>query len=674
MKMLIEIGVEELPAIPFLKELGNIEPKFKTVLDEYNIECNFELDYTPRRIVLHGDMAEFAGDKIVENIGAPKHVALSADGQWSAAAMGFAKKCNISVDELKFENINGKEVLYHKSVIKGDSSKNLLPVIVEKFISSLSFGKSMRWGGFSYEFIRPIRSVVAILGSELVDMEIYGVKSDMAFYPHRNYGYDMIKFSSIDEYYQALEANGIILKADKRRQKILDEFKIIEQNSGLKIELDEDLLDEVVAITEMPTALIGSFEKEFLEVPSEVIVTSMKENQRYFPLYDQNGKLSNHFVVVSNAISSDSNLIIKGNEKVLRARLSDAKFFWESDLASEFSSAKLKNITYLAGLGSMYDKEIRERDIARELSKIYEKELKYEFGGEFIDELDRAVMLSKADLATSMVYEFTDLQGIMGSYYAQYRKENHFVVEAIKEQYLPNKEGSECPKSYFSSMVALSSKLDTLMGLFSINKIPTGNKDPYALRRAAAGVIRIVLNLNIEFDVKNILSLIADKYAKFDLNILENFIYDRLYTMYNANPSVIKACLNSGISDIKRLNSAIIALDEITKNSEFKENFSTFKRLANIIKDNKIVSIDESLMQHDSERALHAAFNSLNLDINDTKGYLLALFNLKPAIDSYFDNVMINSDDPKIKANRISIVGQIYQAFLKVADIKEITI
>ena len=187
-------------------------------------------------------------------------------------------------------------------------------------------------------------------------------------------------------------------------------------------------------------------------------------------------------------------------------------------------------------------------------------------------------------------------------------------------------------------------------------------------------MIRIVLNLNIEFDVKNILSLIADKYAKFDLNILENFIYDRLYTMYNANPSVIKACLNSGISDIKRLNSAIIALDEITKNSEFKENFSTFKRLANIIKDNKIVSVDESLMQHDSERALYAAFNSLNLDINDTKGYLLALFNLKSAIDSYFDNVMINSDDPKIKANRISIVGQIYQAFLKVADIKEITI
>ncbi|MEE3704140.1 glycine--tRNA ligase subunit beta [Campylobacter sp. CX2-8023-23] len=674
MRMLIEIGVEELPAIPFLKELGNIEPKFKAVLDEYNINCDFKLDYTPRRIVLQGDMAEFAKDKVVENIGAPKNIALDSNQNWSAAAIGFAKKCGISLDELKFETINGKEVLYHKSVIKGDLSKNLLPKIIEKFISSLNFGKSMRWGASKYEFIRPIRSIIAILNDELVDMEIYGVRSQMAFYPHRYYGYEMVKFSSIDEYYSALELNGVILNADNRRQKILNEFKQIEQNSGLKIELDEDLLDEVVAITEMPTALMGSFEKEFLEVPSEVIVTSMKENQRYFPLYNQDGKLSNHFVVVSNSISSDSNLIIKGNEKVLRARLSDAKFFWESDLASEFSSAKLKNITYLAGLGSMYDKEIRERQIARELAKIYEKELKEEFGGEFIDELDRAVMLSKADLTTSMVYEFTDLQGIMGSYYAQYRKENRFVVEAIKEQYLPNKEGSVCPKSYFSSMVALSSKLDTLMGLFSINKIPTGNKDPYALRRAAAGIIRIVLNLNIEFDIKKILSLIAKNYDKFDLNSLEEFITDRLYTMYSANPSVIKACLNSGISDIKRLNSAIIALDEISKDSEFKENFSTFKRLANIIKDSKIIKVDESLMEHESERALHLAFTSLKLDISDTKGYLSTLFNLKPQIDEYFDNVMINSDDPKIKANRISIIGQIYQAFLKVADIKEITI
>lgn len=674
MKMLIEIGVEELPAIPFLKELKNIAPKWQAVLDEYGIKCEFKLDYTPRRVVLHGDIAEFASDKVVENIGAPKQVALDSNNNWSQAAISFAKKYSLNIDELSFANINGKEVLYHKSVVKGDSTKNLLPEMIQKFITSLSFGKSMRWGDSDYEFIRPVRSIIAVLDNLLVDMQIYGVKSQMAFYPHRNYGYEMVKFSNIDDYYTSLKANGVILEASKRRQKILDEFKVIEQNSGLKIEIDEELLDEVVAITEMPTALMGSFEAEFLEVPSEVIVTSMKENQRYFALYDDNGKLSNHFVVVSNAISQDSNLIIKGNEKVLKARLSDAKFFWESDLASEFSAEKLKNITYLASLGSMYDKEIRERQISRELAKIYDRELKEEFGGDYSVELDRAVMLSKADLTTSMVYEFTDLQGVMGSYYAQYRDENRFVVEAIKEQYLPNKEGSSCPSSFFASVVALSSKLDTLMGLFSIDKIPSGNKDPYALRRAAAGVIRIVLNLNIEFDIKNILSIIAPNYAKFDLSVLESFIYDRLYTMYSANPSVIKACLHSGVSDIKRLNSAIIALDEITKNSEFKENFSTFKRLANIIKDSKIVSVDESLMEHESERALNSAFKALNLDINDTKDYLLALFNLKPAIDNYFDNVMINSDDEKIKINRISIIGQIYQAFLKVADIKEISV
>ncbi|HDX6328789.1 TPA: glycine--tRNA ligase subunit beta, partial [Campylobacter fetus] len=500
MKLLIEIGVEELPAIPFLRELNNIKPKWKQVLDEYGLDSKFNLEYTPRRIVINGDIPELTPDLEVENIGAPKSVALQ-DGKWNAAALGFAKKCGISQDELGFKEIKGKEVLYHKSVIKGKLVSDLLPAMIEKFILSLNFGKSMRWGNGEYEFIRPIRSLISILGEKSLDFEIFGVKSKKAFYPHRNFGYDMIDFSSIDEYFELVRKNGIILSATQRKEKILDEFKTIETKNNLKIELDFDLLDEVVAITEYPTALLGSFEKEFLEVPSEVIITSMKENQRYFPLHNADGKLSNHFVVVSNAITDDHNLIIRGNEKVLRARLSDAKFFWHSDLASEFSSEKLKNITYLNELGSMYDKELRERQIARILASIYDKDLRYEFGGDYADELDRAVMLSKADLTTNMVYEFTNLQGVMGGYYAAYRDENPFIIGAIKEQYLPN--ANLYPKTLFSSLVAISNKLDTLMGLFSIGKIPSGNKDPYALRRAASGIIKIVLNLGINFDLRN---------------------------------------------------------------------------------------------------------------------------------------------------------------------------
>ncbi|ANE36028.1 glycyl-tRNA synthetase, beta chain [Campylobacter iguaniorum] len=673
MKFLIEIGVEELPAIPFLKELKNIKPKWKSLLDEFGLRSEFEFDYTPRRLVLSGDIPEFAPDLEVENIGAPKQVALQ-NGSWSAAAKSFANKCGISEDELSFKEIKGKEVLYHKSVVKGKATDELLLVMLDKFIHSLNFGKSMRWGNGEHEFIRPIRSLVCILGERSLDFEIYGVRSKKGFYPHRKFGYDLVKFDSIDEYFAKLEQNGITLKSALRKEKILSEFKQIEAKSGLKIELDLELLDEVVAITEYPTALLGEFEKEFLEVPSEVIITSMKENQRYFPLHDASGKLSNHFVVVSNQICDDYSLIIRGNEKVLRARLSDAKFFWESDLASEFSSEKLKTITYLTELGSMYDKEIRERDIARSLAKIYDRELRFEFDGDYEHELDRAVMLSKADLTTGMVYEFTNLQGVMGGYYAAYRKENPFVIDAIKEQYLPSGEGSLCPRTLFSSIVAISCKLDSLIGLFSINKIPNGNKDPYALRRAAAGIIKIVLNLDINFDVKNVLNSIKSGYKEFDIKALESFIYDRLYTMYDANTSVIKACLNSGESDLKRLNSAILALDEISKSDSFKENFSTFKRLANIIKDSEILSVDESLFEDESEKELNAKFKVLSLDESDILKYLNELFGLKDAIDKFFDSVMINHENPNIKANRIALIGQIYKAFLKVADIKEITL
>lgn len=672
MRLLLEFGVEELPAIPFLREKDNILIKWEAALDTFGASGEFCFEYTPRRLVIFGDLPEFAPDKEVENIGAPKQVALK-DGVWSKAAESFAKKCGISTDELKFKDIDGKEVLYHRSVLKGLNARQIVPQAALNFIKSLNFGRSMRWGSGEFEFIRPLRSIVCTLDDENLDVEIFGIKSQKAFYPHRDFGYDKIEFAKSADYFKLLAANGVILKASERRAKILSEFAKIEAMSGLKIEIDENLLDEVVTITESPVALLGEFEADFLEVPSEVIVTSMKENQRYFALRDASGALSNHFVVISNSTAHEQNLIIKGNEKVLRARLSDAKFFWDSDLKTEFSAMKLKNVTYLSELGSMYDKELRERDIAGILAGIYHKELMLEFGDGYIDEIERAVMLSKADLTTSMVYEFTDLQGIVGSYYAKARGENHFVCDAIYEQYLPSGDSSACPKTLFSSIVALSSKLDTLMGLFSIGKIPSGNKDPYALRRAALGVIKIALNLGVNFDVKAVLERIKGNYKEFDLNILTDFIFDRLYTLYDVNSSIIKACINSGESDIRRLNSAIIALGEISSEMSFKDNFATFKRLANIIKDAKIGKVDESLFENESERALHARFKALRLDLDDVKMYLSSLFDLKGEIDAFFDAVMINHENPKIKENRIALIGQIYEAFLKIADIKEIS-
>lgn len=672
-ELIIEIGVEELPAIPFLKESGNIKEKWQDILRENSLFSECEFYYTPRRIVFyHPNFKVKQDDGFSEFIGAPKQVAIK-DGKFTQAAISFANKCGITESELKFETINGKEVLYYKKPVAGRPSQELLGDMIEKFLLSLNFGKSMRWGDGKFDFIRPIRSFLVILGDEVVKFNKFDVDSGNSIYQHRSISYDKFSVKNVKDYFGSMSKIGVILDQEKRREKILKEFKDIEQKSGFDIEIDENLLDEVVAITEYPTALMGEFEAEFLDVPSEAIITSMKENQRYFPVF-KNKKLSNHFVVVSNAIADDYNLIIKGNEKVLRARLSDAMFFWQSDLKADFGPEKLKNITYLKELGSIYEKELRELKVVKTLAKIYSNCLNSEAGAQYEELLERAVMLSKADLTTQMVYEFTELQGVMGYYYAKAKGESEFIANAIKEQYLPSGENSECPNGIFSSVVALATKIDTLMGLFSVGKIPSGNKDPYALRRAANGIIKIILNEKLNFNLKEVLSSLANGYAKFDLKQLENFIFDRLYTFFDANASIIKACLASEKGDILAQCEAIKALYEISEKRDFRENFSTFKRLANIIKDENIGVVNESLFESEQERNLNSEFKKVVAKDSDFKERLDDLFALKVVIDSFFDKVMINVDDTKIRSNRIALIGQIYKEFLKIADIKEISL
>ena len=673
MELLIEIGVEELPAIPFLKERANIAPKWRAVLEANRINSDFRFEFSPRRFVLfHEDFPQRGDDAQIVSTGAPKSVALK-DGAWSPAALSFAKKCGISESELEFRQIGGKEVLYHAAVQKGRDSREILGEMIEEFLRSLNFGRAMRWGSGEFEFIRPIRSIACVLGGQNVDFEIYGVRSAAAFFPHRKFGYEAIKFKDAADYFALLERNGVILSEQKRKDKILSEFAKLEKKHGFKIEVDPALLDEVTAITEYPTALLGSFERDFLSVPKEVIITSMKENQRYFPVFEDKN-LSNHFVVVSNAITDDDELVVRGNEKVLRARLSDAMFFWKSDLQAEFSPEKLKQISYMQALGSVYDKQVRELAVARVLSVDYATQIEAEIGKkDFAQDIENAVMFSKADLSSTMVGEFSELQGIMGSYYAAYAGLAELVCRAIREQYLPSGEDSELPSSVFSSVIAVAMKFETLLGLFSINKVPSGNKDPYALRRAATGLIKILLNQGLSFDANALAQKLAPNYKKFDISKLLDFIKDRLYGIFDEiNPSVIKACIASGENDLLLLSKTIKALGEIAAAADFGENFATFKRLANIIKDEKIGAVDENLFEHDAERALNVAFRAIKLNENDVSGYLRSLFGLKGVIDDFFDNVMINVQDAAIRANRIANIGQIYRAFLQFADIKEI--
>ena len=669
--LLIEIGVEELPAIPLLKELKNIEKKYTDILKKYSLLSEFKFYYTPRRLVIwHKEFASSQADNIEEMFGAPVSVAFK-DGVATPAANGFAKKCGVPLDEIGRTQKGSKEVLYYKKELKGKESKNLLNDIVNEWIKSLSFGKAMRWASNNESFIRPIRWINIMLDDELVDVEVVGVKSKKATFVHRISNFNELELSGVKEYFEVLKEGGVTLFQDERRKKILEDFSTLESKNSINIEIDEELLREVVAITENPTALLGSFDKEFLSLPPEVIVTSMKEHQRYFPVF-KDSKLVNKFVVVSNALTDDFSKVIEGNETVLRPRLADALFFYDNDLKNTLSTDGLEKVTFFKGLGSVKDKITREAKIASSLA------LKYGLTSNDTINLERSISLAKADLMSEMVYEFTELQGLMGSYYALASGETQEVATAIKEQYLPDGEDSDLPSTKMSAIVSMSIKLDTLLALFSINQIPTGSRDPFALRRAVNGIIRICEEHQLEFDISSTIKDLATNYEKIDMQKFESFFLERVKQYFKVNTSVIEAVLSSGEREVLALSAKISALDSMVNSQGFSESFSTFKRVSNITKDidlTKNMLVDSKLFEEDAEKVLYERYIKVtSINYNSYEKELDALLGLKPELDSFFKDVMVNAQDESIKNNRKSLIASIYKSILKIADIKVVSV
>ena len=667
--LLIEIGVEELPAVPLLKELNNIEKKWAKILEEKSLLCEFEFYYTPRRLVLwHREFMSAQNDSVEEFFGAPVAIAFDAEGKPTKACEGFARKCGVSVDELSRSEKGGKEVLYFKKEVQGQASQTLLEEMITAFIESLNFGKSMRWGSLEKSFIRPIRWLNVMMADELVPMKLFEVASAKETYVHRMASFDAQSVSSAKAYFETLENGAVTLFADDRRKVILDGFDAIEKETGLVIERDEELLEEVVAITEHPTALLGSFDEAFLRLPPEVIISSMKEHQRYFPVF-KDAKLTNKFIVVTNALTDDFSKVIEGNEKVLRPRLADGLFFYDNDLKRGLVNDGLEKVTFINGLGSLLDKIAREKKIAVKLADSY---------GVDTQKVERAVELSKADLMSEMVFEFTDLQGLMGQYYATAQNEDAEVALAIKEQYLPGGEDAQLPSTKVSAVVAMATKLDTLIGLFSVNQIPTGSRDPFALRRAVNGIIRIVNEYKFDFDLASIESLFASEYDAFDYTQLREFILERINQYYKVNPSIIKAVISAGDLDLCTINAKINALHTIVSSESFSESFSTFKRVANITKDVNMdgeLDVNADLFEGDAESSLYNAHKAVTSKTYDSfEAHLDALFSLKPQLDTFFDKVMVNADDEAIKTNRKNLVSSVYKSFKTIADIKEISI
>ena len=668
--LLIEIGVEELPAVPLLKELKNIEKKYAAILEKNSLLCEFEFYYTPRRLVIwHREFPTSQADSVEEFFGAPVAVAFK-DGEPTPAANGFARKCGVELSEIGRGEKGGKEVLYYKKDVKGQASETLLNEIINEWIKSLEFGKTMRWGSLSESFIRPIRWVNVMLENKLIDVELFGVKSSKTTFVHRISNFNALDISSATEYFERLKRGGVTLYPDERRKNILDTFASLEKEHGITIEVDTDLLNEVVAITENPTPLIGSFDEEFLRLPQEVIIVSMKEHQRYFPVF-KDGKLINKFCVVSNALTEDFSKVVEGNERVLRPRLADGLFFYDNDIKNGLSTAGLEKVAFFKGLGTVADKIKREEKIANRLFDLYTPNANK-------DDLTKAINLAKADLSSEMVFEFTELQGLMGGYYATIAGESEAVALAITEQYLPDGEDSELPSTPLSAIVAMSLKLDTLLALFSINQIPTGSRDPFALRRAVNGLVRITQEHNMAFDVKETLSLLAQNYENIDMQKLETFFIERVKQYYKVNPSIVEAVLASGERELLSLGKKINALNTLVNSEGFDEISSTFKRVANITKGIDLtqeMSINAELFEEEAEKALYTAFNTvIAKEYNSYEEELDALLGLKPELDKFFEDVMVNADDEAIKTNRKSLVASVYKSILKIADIKEVSV
>ena len=581
---------------------------------------------------------------------------------------------------LAVQRKNGKEVLYFKKEEKGEATSLLLQEMLEKWIASMSFGKMMRWGSRSDEFIRPIRWLQVRMDNLSVPVELFGVKSDTKTYVHRMVTYDAVEVDNIDAYESVLSEGAVMLQPKEREAKILSEFDALEVEYNIVIERDRALIAEVVAITENPKALVGTFDELFLELPPEVIITSMKEHQRYFPVFE-NGKIANKFVVVSNAYTDDYSKVTAGNERVLKPRLADGLFFYQNDLKNGLTTEGLEKVQFIDGLGTLADKIAREKNIAIRLLALYMDKVEAETGKSSTaleKSMDRAVNLAKADLMSEMVYEFTELQGLMGYYYAKALGEDELVYTAIKEQYMPVGEGAELPSSIFSSIVAMSAKLDTLFGLFSVGKIPTGSKDPFALRRAVNGIVRIVTQYDLPFNIDDVISLLEDSYDNFDTRLLADFMIERINKSLDANPSVIAAVLASGEKDINEIAKKVSALNEIVSSDTFKEQFSTFKRVANISKDvdlDSSLNIDIALFKEEAEVTLYNAYEKvINQEYADYKTQFEALFGLKRELDGYFDDVMVNTDDEALKTNRLNTIASVYKTFKDIADIKEITV
>lgn len=684
--LLIEIGLEEMPARFVTSSIEQFSSRIqKWLLDNKIGYGDIQAFSTPRRLaVLVTEVSESQEDIQEEAKGPAKKIALDDNGNWSKAAIGFSRGQGMSVDDIFFKEINGVEYAHVEKFIKGQETFSLLPEL-KQIITGLSFPKNMRWANEEMKYIRPIKWLVALFGNEVIPFQITNVETSNWTRGHRFLG-DKVIVSSPEEYVVTLLGQYVITNAEERKEAIVSQLKKIEEENSWVIPIDEDLLEEVTNLVEYPTALHGRFEEEFLELPEEVLITSMKEHQRYFPVKSEDGALLPFFVTVRNGDHQHLETVARGNEKVLRARLADADFFYKEDQKLEIDKAlkKFESIVYHEEIGTLAEKVNRVRKLTSHLVD------RLNFSAEDKKVADRAAEISKFDLVTNMVYEFPELQGFMGEKYAIQKGEDILVAKAINEHYKPRNAEDSTAESNAGAVLAIAEKLDTIASTIAIGVIPSGSQDPYALRRQASGIVQTLMNKDWAIELEQLIELSIKMieeagFAKLKASELENelvsFFKLRLKHLLQERGiryDLIDAVLSGKVGAVASLIRKAEIL-QVEKDAEgFKESIEALSRVLNISsKAEDIKEVDSSLFENDYEHQLFNQFNevanTLDEGVSEEETYRL-LVSLKQPINHYFDHTMVMVDDMSLRNNRLSLMAVMAKVIRNFANVTEINV
>lgn len=682
---LLELGFEELPARFVQSTLNALSQTIQAGFEKERLaHGEVSLYGTPRRLaVLIKDLQLQQEDQVLEVKGPPKNIAYDTEGQLTKAGQGFLRSQGVEADAVFIKEFQGADYVYIKKEVKGKQTSALIKPLLEDIIANLHFPKNMRWGDYDLRFARPLRWIVCLLGEEVIPLEVGPLRADRITFGHRQLSQGPIVVSKPADYLPSLKDGYVLADMTERKELILRQIVELAKEKNAVVTEDGDLLDEVLNLVEYPTAFCGRFAEEYLELPSEVLEMTMKSHQRYFPLEDGDGGLLPGFIGIRNGADNHLETVIAGNEKVLSARLADARFFYDEDQNTPLADnvAKLENVVFQEGLGSMGDKVARIEAISAGLTRL----LGF---SQHTEAILRTAKLSKADLVTQMVNEFPELQGVMGEKYALLQGEEPDVAVGIREHYLPRFAGDDLPQTPAGIVVSLADKFDTLVGYFALGKIPTGSQDPFALRRQAQGVVQILLNGQC-LALGSVIDLVGAEYAKFGVQLSEEakmelleFFRARLRVLLLDQGyayDLVDAVLASGEDRLSELQKRVKSLAEFRVTPQFDNLITGFDRVENLARKAEGTELNQAVMQA-ADQEFYQAMTEIKgrceakMAEGDYSGYLRALADFRAPIDRFFTDVMIMDEDLQIRSNRLALLQAALALYAAYGDFKQIVV